>query len=110
MSPTPSTPGPAAALAWPAVLIASAAAFLLLLDTTAMAAAWAPPMTHFSAVPAAVAVALVGHAGASVQQIQHLYTGLSGMGLLTAPSCLPVQARWGAAAAAQGTTATLAAP
>jgi MFS family permease len=45
------------------------------------------------AAGAALAVALVGRAGASLQQFQHLYAVLSALGLLTALLCLPVQTR-----------------
>ena len=53
MSLNPSTPDDAAARAWRTFWIASAAVFLVLLDTTAVVAAYAPPRTHFSAVSAA---------------------------------------------------------
>ncbi len=55
------------------------------------------------AAGAALAVALVGRAGASLQQFQHLYAVLSGLGLMTALLCLPVQTRMTAVAAATST-------
>lgn len=45
------------------------------------------------AAGAALAVALVGRADAGLLQFQHLYAVLSGLGLLTALLCLPVQTR-----------------
>jgi MFS family permease len=45
------------------------------------------------AAGAALAVAVVGKAGASLLQFQHLYAVSSGLGLLTALLCLPVQTR-----------------
>jgi hypothetical protein len=52
------------------------------------------------AVGAALAVALVGRAGASLLQFQHLYAVLSGLGLMTALLCLPVRTRSSAPVAA----------
>ncbi len=51
------------------------------------------------AAGAALAVALVGRGGASLLQFQQLYAVLSGLGLLTALLCLPVQTRSSAAVA-----------
>jgi MFS family permease len=62
------------------------------------------------AAGAALAVALVGRAGASLQQFQHLYGVLSGLGLMTALLCLPVQTRMTAVAAAKPTPAAPASP
>lgn len=62
------------------------------------------------AAGAALAVALVGRAGASLLQFQHLYAVLSGLGLLTALLCLPVQTRMAAVAAAQPLPAASRAP
>jgi hypothetical protein len=62
------------------------------------------------AAGAALAVALVGRAGASLQQFQHLYGVLSGLGLMTALLCLPVQTRMTAVAAATPTPAAPASP
>lgn len=62
------------------------------------------------AAGAALAVALVGHAGASLQQFQYLYALLGGLGLLTALLCLPVQTRMTAAAAAKPTPSTPTSP
>lgn len=47
------------------------------------------------AAGAALAVALIGSAGAALSQFQLLYAVLSGLGLLTALLCLPVQTRPG---------------
>jgi EmrB/QacA subfamily drug resistance transporter len=58
------------------------------------------------AVGAALAVALVGRAGASLLQFQHLYAVLSGLGLLTALLCLPVQTRLSAPVASPVKAAT----
>ena len=55
------------------------------------------------AAGAALAVALVGHAGASLQQFQYLYALLGGLGLLTALLSLPVQTRMTAVAAPKPT-------
>ncbi len=62
------------------------------------------------AAGAALAVALVGRAGASLQQFQHLYGVLSGLGLMTALLCLPVQTRMTAVAATKPTPAAPASP
>jgi len=62
------------------------------------------------AAGAALAVALVGHAGASLQQFQYLYALLGGLGLLTALLSLPVQTRMTAAAAAKPTPSTPTSP
>jgi EmrB/QacA subfamily drug resistance transporter len=62
------------------------------------------------AAGAALAVALVGRAGASLQQFQHLYGVLSGLGLMTALLCLPVQTRMTAVAAATPTPSAPASP
>lgn len=56
------------------------------------------------------AIGLVGRAGASLQQFQQLYAVLSGLGLLTALLCLPVQTRLTAVAAAKPTPAALTSP
>ena len=47
------------------------------------------------AAGAALAVALIGSAGASLVQLQWMYAVLAGLGLLTALLCLPVQTRPG---------------
>ncbi|MEY8689072.1 MAG: MFS transporter [Leptothrix sp. (in: b-proteobacteria)] len=62
------------------------------------------------AAGAALAVALVGRAGTSLQQFQHLYAVLSGLGHLTALLCLPVQTRLTVVAAAKPTPAAPASP
>jgi MFS family permease len=62
------------------------------------------------AAGAALAVALVGRAGASQQQFQHLYGVLSSLGLMTALLSLPVQTRMTAVAAATPTPAAPASP
>lgn len=53
MTTNPSTPDAAAARAWRTFRIASAAVFLVLLDTTAVVAAYSPLRAHFSGVSAA---------------------------------------------------------
>ena len=58
------------------------------------------------AAGAALAVALVGRAGASLVQFQWMYAVLAGLGLLTALLCLPVQTRPGMQVAAPARAAS----